>query len=302
MSDEMLFGWQSDPAGSREFVASLPSPTFTQAAPGLGASGQDVFLGDYLLQCMPSWTRLSQPIGSCVGWGSALSLDILASVEILKRGEPERFGGRTLEASVYGLSRTAARGVETNRGGDGSTGFDAAKAIRDFGCLHYGVDYDGKTYTAPSSGLSERTFGREGVPAELMHFAKEHTCREVTLVQSWPEYAAAISNGYPVFICSDRGFNMTMREGWLSPSGSWSHCMMGAGVRMDKPGGLIVNSWGDCYKGTVDPRLPVQFQRCAGWVDAQVLDQMLAQGDSYAIAGFNGFQQTNMDSWTGGIL
>ena len=78
--------------------------------------------------------------------------------------------------------------------------------------------------------------------------------------------------------------------------------MMGAGVRMDKPGGLIVNSWGDCYKGTVDPRLPVQFQRCAGWVDAQVLDQMLAQGVSYAIAGFNGFQQTNMDSWTGGIL
>lgn len=297
-----LFGWQPDPFGAENFVASLPHPTFSSAAPGLVADEKkDVFLGQYLLDLMPSWKRWSQPIGSCVGWGTSLSCDILAACDILLRKEPEMFGGRTLEASVYGLSRVEARGLSINRGGDGSTGFHAAKAIRDFGTLHYGVDYSGRRYEKVSGDL-ERDWGRNGLPNELEEIAKQRSVREVTLVQNFKEFAASISNGYPVFICSNRGFSMTMKDGFLSPSGVWMHCMMGCGVRWDRPAGLIPNSWGECYRGSVDERLPPQFQRSSGWVDADVLDDMLAQGDSYAVAGYNGFVQTDMPDWTGGVI
>jgi hypothetical protein len=297
-----IFGWKPDTRGAEAFVSSLPHPTLAEAAPNFVADEKkDVFLGGHLLQVMPEWERLAQPIGSCVGWGAALSCDILAACDILLRKEPEVFGGRTLEASIYAFSRVEARGVSLNPGGDGSTGFHAAKAIRDFGTLHYRVDYNGKKF-ADVSGSLEKTWGRHGVPNDLEEFAKKRKVREVTLVKSFSQYAAAIQNGYPVFICSSRGFNMTMKEGWLSPSGTWMHCMMGCGVRWDRPGGFVPNSWGECYRGSVDSRLPRQFQRSGGWVDADVLDKMLAQEDSYAVAGYNGFEQTDMPDWTGGVL
>lgn len=299
---EPLFGWNPDPQGSEAFIASLPYPTFSEAAPTLFADEKkDVFLGGYLLQVMPQWKRLSQPIGSCVGWGTSLACDILAACDVLLRGESERFGGRTLEASVYGFSRVESRGNKRNLGGDGSTGFHAAKAIRDFGALHYGIDYGGKIYREVSGDL-ERSWGRDGVPDELEAYAKKRTVREVTLVKNFSQFAASIQNGFPVFICSSRGFNMNLKDGWLSPSGTWMHCMMGCGVRWDRPGGFIPNSWGDCYRGSVDARLPVQFQRSGGWVDASVLDGMLSQEDSYAVAGYNGFEQTDLPHWIGDAI
>ena len=301
IEDGMLFGWEEDRQGSDEFLSSLSKPTWSQAAPGLESAGKDVFLGTYLLECYPEWERWSQPIGSCVGWGSSLSLDVLAATDIRLRAEPERFGGRTLEASVYGLSRTAARGITRNLGGDGSTGFHAAKAITKFGSLHYGIEYNGLAFKVLTAEV-ERAFGRDGLSEPLMKCALEHTAREVTLVETWSDYEKSISNGYPVFICSNRGFGMTMKDGWISPSGVWNHCMMGLAVRVDKPGALIVNSWGDCYRGSVDERLPKQFQRCAAWVEAEVVEAMLSQSDSYAVAGYKGFEPTTMPNWTGGIL
>jgi len=301
MSDHS-FGWNPDPRGAEAFVSTLPHPTLAEAAPNFVADEKkDVFLGGYLLQAMPEWKRLSQPIGSCVGWGTALTCDILAACGILLRHESEQWGGRTLEASVYGFSRVEARGQSRNLGGDGSPGFHAAKAIRDWGTLHYGVDYNGKKFTEVSGSL-EKAWGRDGIPEDLEPFAKKRTVREVTLVKNFDQYAAAIQNGYPVFICSNRGFNMTMKDGWLSPSGVWMHCMMGCGVRWDRPGGFVPNSWGECYRGSVDERLPKPFQRSGGWVEAKVLDSMLSQGDSYAVAGYNGFEQTDLPNWTGDIL
>ena len=265
-----LCGWQPDPRGSDSFVSSLPNPTLAEAAPSFRAiENKDVFLGTYLLQLMPEWKRLSQPIGSCVGWGSALACDVLAACDILLRNEPETFGGRTLEASIYAFSRVEARGQSRNLGGDGSTGFHAAKSVRDFGTLHYGVDYNGKKFTEVSGSL-EKSWGRDGVPSDLEPFAKRRTVREVTLVKTFEQYAASIQNGYPVFICSNRGFGMTMKNGWLTPSGIWMHCMMGCGVRWDRPGGFVPNSWGECYRGSVDDRLPSQFQRSGGWVESVV--------------------------------
>ena len=76
-----LFGYEPDPEGAEAFVASLAKPTLAQAGPELEAAKHDVALSRLLMQCMPTWKRGSQPIGSCVGWGTAMAVDILAACE-----------------------------------------------------------------------------------------------------------------------------------------------------------------------------------------------------------------------------
>jgi hypothetical protein len=304
-----LFGYTPDPEGSAAFVASLPHPTLADAGPDLQAAKTDVHLEQALLQCSPSWKRGSQPIGSCVGWGFAMSVDILAACDIVLRKEPETWGGRTIEASVYGVSRVEARGRTSAPGGDGSTGFHAAKAVRDWGVLHYGQQYGSVRFDQQFTGTQEKQWGRDGMPDELEPYAKQRRCSEVTLVKSFDDCAKAISNGYPVALCSMRGFSMRFTDrgslggGWLSPAGTWAHCLMGCAVRWDRPAILVPNSWGNCYSGAVDKRLPEAFQKSAGWVDAEVIDSMCKGGDSYALAGFSGFKPTALpNDWLEGIL
>jgi hypothetical protein len=297
-----LMGYVPDRAGTDAFLSSLPRPTLSQAGPDLVLDEtRDVFLGGHLLRLSPEWKRGAQKIGSCVGWGWALSCDILAACDIAMRGEPESFGGRVLESSIYGFSRVEVRG-QRNLGGDGSYGGAAAKAVTKFGTLHYGQDYGGQRFN-DNSGTREKEWGRDGVPDSLEKFAAQHKVSTVALTKNFEDAAKAIQNGYPVAVCSMRGFSMTLRDGYLTPMGQWAHCQMFAGVRWKpRPALLCVNSWADCYTGTVDPNLPPQFQRCAGWVDASVCTAMLAGEDSFALSGYAGFPPRRLPDWTGGIL
>ena len=304
-----LFGYQPDPEGSAAFVGSLPHPTLAEAGPDLQAAPQDVNLGLALLACSKGWKRGSQPIGSCVGWGFAMCIDVLAACDIVLRGEAEVWGGRCIEASIYGVSRVEARGRTQNTGGDGSTGFHAAKAVRDWGTLHYGQQYGSVRFDRQFTGTEEKAWGRDGMPDDLEPYAKNQRCSEVTLVTSFADCAKALSNGYPVSLCSMRGFSMRFADrgslggGWLSPAGTWAHCMMGLAVRHDRPAILVANSWGNCYSGTVDEKLPEPFQRTSGWVDAEVIDDMCSGRDSYALAGFSGFKPSALPAnWLEGIL
>ena len=294
-----IFGYEPDPKAASKFVSSLKAPTLMQAGPELQSSGKDTFLGTWLLKVQPHWTRGAQQIGSCVGWGWSLSVDVLAACDILFRGERESFGGRVIESATYGFSRVEARGVKSNPGGDGSYGAAAAKAVTKYGTLHYGQSYNGKVYDKPS-GERDREWGRSGIPDDLEPFAAQHRVAQVTLVQNFEDIAKAITNGYPVAVCSGLGFSMTLKDGWLRQQGSWAHCQMICGVRFgDRPGAFVENSWGDCYSGTVDQSLPVQFQRSGGWVDADVIDRMVQGDDSYALAGYMGFAPTLLPDWTG---
>jgi hypothetical protein len=298
-----MFGYSPNRDGTDEFLASLAKPTLTQAGPDLALDEtRDVFLGSYLLQCDPGWKRGAQKIGSCVGWGWALSCDILAACDIHVRSEAEVYGGRVLEASVYAFSRVEVRG-QRNLGGDGSYGGAAAKAVTKFGTLHYGLEYGGEKFT-DNSGSREKEWGRDGVPDRLEKYAANHKVSSVALVTDFEQAAKAIQNGYPVAVCSMQGFSMTQREGYLTPMGSWAHCMMFAGVRWKPyPALLCVNSWGDCYSGDVDKTLPVQFQRSAGWVRADTCTRMLKGEDSFALSGYSGFAPRKLEgNWLEGIL
>lgn len=297
-----LTGYTPNRAATQAFLRSMPKPTLAQAGPDLELDRtRDVFLGQYLLQCDPGWKRGAQKIGSCVGWGWALSVDILAACDIHLRGEAEVYGGRTLEASIYGFSRVEVRG-QRNLGGDGSYGSAAAKAVTKFGTLHYGQNYNG-TIITDNSGTREKEWGRDGVPDVLEPFAAAHKVADVALVTDFESAAKAIQNGYPVAVCSMRGFSMKLRDGYLTPMGQWAHCMQFCAVKWSpRPALLCVNSWADCYEGTVDESLPVQFQRCAGWVEANVCTEMLAGEDSFALSGYSGFAPRHLDNWTGVAL
>ncbi len=301
-------GYLPDPEGAEAFVASLPHPTLASAGPDLRAAGEDVMLYPALLACQPSWRRGSQgQVGSCVGWGSSLAVDVLAACDIVWRKEPESWNGRTIEASLYGLSRVEARGQKVNTGGDGSTGFHAAKSIRDFGCLHYGVDYGGVVIEQRGTEQRDRDWGRNGVPDTLEPFAKERRCQETTLAVDFDQAAAAISNGYPVVVCSGQGFSMSRdADGFCKPGGVWWHCMCFIGVRHGKrPGLLCANSWGDSNTvGKHFPEtMPEAVRNCSFWVDADVATKMLSGRDSYVYAGYSGFKPTQLpDHWLRGIL
>lgn len=292
-----MFGYTPDRNGTDQFLSSLAAPTLMQAGPDLQLDkGRDVNLGTYLLRVDPTWRRASQPIGSCVSYGWGLSCDILASCDIAMRGEPESYGGRVFEASIYGFSRVEVRG-QRNLGGDGSYGGAAAKAVTKYGTLHYGQDYNGKKFLA-TSGSIERQWGRDGVPDELEPFAAQHKVSQVTLVKTFEEAATAIQNGYPVAVCSMQGFSMTLKDGYLTPSGSWAHCMMYAALRWQpEPALLCVNSWGNCYSGSVDKNLPEAFQKSAGWVRAETCTRMLSGEDSFALAGYQGFAPRKLPDW-----
>lgn len=303
------FGYVPDPAGADAFVASLPHPTLATAAPCFAADEhREVMLYPALLKCLPGWRRGSQGnVGSCVGWGASLAVDLVAACDVVYRGEAEAVRGRTVESSLYGFSRVESRSLKQNNGGDGSTGFHAAKAIRDFGALHYGVDYGGTVIReADDKQARDRAWGRYGVPNELEPFAKQRRCNETTLATSFKEAAAAIQNGYPVVVCSGQGFEMVRdAEGFCAPSGTWWHCMCLGGVRWGKrPGLLCFNSWGDSNtRGKHYPHdIPTVVANCSFFIDADVIDRMLAGRDSYVYAGYSGFQPTQLPDWTGGAL
>jgi hypothetical protein len=307
MSFVPLFGYEANPAATRQFVSTLAYPTLATAGPQLALDqSKDVFLGHALLTCNPAWKRGAQQIGSCVGWGWALAVDVLAACDVVCRGEPESYGGDSLAAATYGFSRVEARNQKVNNNGDGSYGGAAARAVTKYGTLHIGQDYNGRVFSE-STGQLEKEWGRNGVPDDLEVFAAEHKVSSVTLCTTFEDAATAIQNAYPVALCSGLGFRMTfeggLHAGYLTQSGSWAHCQMILGVRWKpEPALYICNSWGDCYSGPVDESLPKVFQRCGGWVRAATATRMLSGEDSFALAGYEGFKPRSLPDWTGGIL
>jgi hypothetical protein len=233
-------------------------------------------------------------------------VDLTSACDIVYRREPEVWRGRTIESSLYGFSRVEARGKTVNNGGDGSTGFHAAKAIREFGCLHYGVEYGSVVIAESGKQDRDRSWGRNGVPNELEPYARERRCSEVTLTVDFEQAAAAIQNGYPVVVCSGQGFSMSRdADGFCKPGGTWWHCMCLAAVRWGKrPGLLCLNSWGDSNTvGKHYPEnMPTAVRNCSFYVDAEVCTRMLSGRDSYVYAGYSGFRRTQIPNWTGDIL
>ena len=299
-----LMGYTPDSRGTEAFLRTLERPTLTMAGPALVLDeNRPAFLGHALLRVDPTWTRGAQQIGSCVGHAWAAAATILSACDICIRNEPESYGGRVLEAGVYGFARVeAGNNGQPNRGGDGSYGGAAAKAVTVWGTLHCGQKYGDKIFESTSGSL-ESDWGRRGVPSDLEPYAALRKVDEAVLTSDFREAATAIQNAYPVAVCSGQGFSMTMRSGVLSPMGRWSHAMLFCGVRfLPEPALYCLNSWGNCYGGSVDDTLPPAFQKSGGWVDAATCTKMLSSQDSFALSGYSGFAPRKLPDWLGGVI
>lgn len=296
------FGYTPNPKATAAFLGTLPKPTIRDAGPDLlrrATGDKPVLLYRALHEAFAahsggqSWQVGAQGIGDCVSWGWAHGADIHLAVR-WKLGESSEWRAAATEA-IYGGSRVEALcGDDSCRGGwgDGSYGGAAAKWTRDWGILfrqpYEGFSFDLSTYDrSRAKQWGNYGCGGQGDSGKLDALAKAHPL-DVALVRSFAEAAAAIEAGYPVPVCSGRGFSSKRdAQGFCRPSGSWSHCMCFIGVRYDRPGLLCLNSWGPNWVS--GPKWPEDQPDGSFWVDASVASGMLDGGDSFAISGYRGF-------------
>jgi len=289
-------GWVNDPAAVEAIVAGLPRPVFGLAAHKLkdSGSGKVTLLYAYTRKLLGKDLVKNQTIGDCVSQAGSGCVESLAGIEIVLLGENEEHHGEIATELGYGGSR-----IEIGRGalrGDGSIGAWHAKFLQQYGAIFRGkFEVNGRTYDFSTySGPKARELGSRGVgvPDDLEPLLRKHQVRTVSLVQSYEEVRDAIHNGYPVSLCSNRGFDDRRgrdSEGFARPSGTWNHAMYADAVddAHGRPGCLVRNSWSRNHMAGT----PKRHDQPDGsfWVDADVIDYMARQNDSFAHSGYNGY-------------
>lgn len=309
------YGYSPDPQGAKEFASSLPTPTFSQAAPDAMQKAKRV--DTFLWRAMDAahQARYGKPfkpgvqnIGSCVAYGAAHAVYGSEAVawSVGEREEPPML---VHQGAIYGGSRVEARGKPGSGrspvGGwsDGSTGYHGAKWLRDWGVI-YKRPYPSVDCTV-SNGEIEKSWGAYGCGGQgdggrLDAEAKRTPCQYVTQVKTWDELVAAITSGHPVTIASNQGFAKRLdAKSFDSPSGVWMHQMVVVGVRFDREGAAIMNSWGN-YLTYTAPRWPSDLPDSTFWSDRRVIERILSQGDCWAISEVKfKFRDINHNEWLG---
>lgn len=286
-------GWVRDPDEIEKNLDATKTLHFAQTPAGRAVLGDD---DAYLWRAVRKAAKKPEPwypninqgsVGSCVGAGFKHGADISQATAISAGAQ---FEWKPISAEViYAGSRVEVGGGRIS--GDGSIGAWAAKWVRERGGM-VPMEIHGAHDLTQYSATRARQWGRSGVPDELEPLAKSHPIKGCALVTTAAEAKRSIQQGYPIAICSNQGFRMARdATGRCRPQGSWAHCMALAGYRSDKngvsEGFYVLNSWGDsAHTGPVwPPDMPV-----AGfWADYSIVDRMLREGDSFALADVAGF-------------
>jgi hypothetical protein len=294
------YGYSPDPDGAKRFAAALPKPTFAAAAPEAMAKAtpRDVFLWRAMDSAhrarygKPFQCSNQKDVGSCVSHGAAHAVYASECVAWAS-GERSEIPFLAHQGAIYGGSRVEARGQPGDGarpyGGysDGSTGYHAAKWLREWGVI-YKRQYPSTDCTVSNPDI-EREYGAygcggKGDQGRLDAEAKKVPCLHVAQVKTWAELVAAITSGHPVTIASNQGFSKSLDDqSFDRPSGVWMHQMAVIGLRVDREGAAVINSWGN-YLRYSSPRYPHDLPDGVFWVDRSVMERILAQGDSWAIS------------------
>lgn len=295
-------GYTPDPEGTKRFLRTLARPLLLQANPMLQVrDGEPVLLYRALVKTYrqaygKDWVVGRQGIGDCVSWGWAHAADIHLAV-MYQLGDTGEWREAATEA-IYGGSRVEARGLKSAGYSDGSYGGAAAKWVSEWGVV-FRQKYDapwGELDLRVYSSSRAKEWGNYGCGGAedsrgnswFDQQAKSHPIKQVALVRTFQEAAAAIQSGYPVAVCSGQGFaSKRDKDGFSPASGSWAHCMCFVAVRFDRPGLLCLNSWGPTW--IAGPKWPDDQPDGSFWVEAAVAERMLAGNDSFAVSGYQGF-------------
>lgn len=215
----------------------------------------------------------AQQIGDCVSFGHGHANDLLQCIEI-SLGEPAEYRETDTEF-IYATSRAVA-GILG--GFDGSYGAAAVKAMTTVGMVSRQMLGTQGAY----SGKRAKDWGRTGAPANIQAEAGPYKLGSAALVSTWDELVASLKNGYPVTICSNQGFTLHRdQDGFCAARGVWGHCMMIAGVRFDREGACIIQSWGP---EVPDGPLSLDQPSFSFWADRRAIERILSAGDSWALS------------------
>lgn len=230
---------------------------------------------------------LAQVNGTCVSMGHGHGNDLLQCVEIAL-GEASEYR-ETHTEFIYAASREVA-GILGRR--DGSYGSAAIKAMTTVGVVSREMLGADGAYSGPR----EKDWGYSGPPAKYKTMAAAFKLGSAAAVTTWDELVAAITNGYPVTICSNWGFDSPRDEqGFCAARGTWPHCMCLSAVRFDREGACCLQSW-----GPKQPQGPTVLDQpsFSFWIDRQYVEKILAQGDSWALAKAADFVKRDVpDHW-----
>ena len=275
-----LCGWVPDHPGRPSVQASLP--TLDQAGPQLTADpGQAVLLYKVWKEVFaddPDYP--AQEIGDCESFGHGHAHDLLQTIEVYLKDLPVDAVHRTCTEAFYAMGREA--GGMLGRG-DGCYGSAMLKAATTMGVACYGdLPRGQQTY----SGRRARQWGRTGAPADVKALAAKRPLSGAMLA-STDDMIAALQAGHPCTISTAAGFTMTRdAQGFCRRSGRWGHCMAVAGYRSDRPGFLVLQSWGpDQPTGPTDLDQPAW----SFWCDLSTMAQIIAEGDSDTLSATPGF-------------
>ncbi len=315
------FGWIYRPEEVLRFTASLPMPVFEVAAPHLkGTSqGRDVFFWEaeqqVLGKVLPAWGQLG--IGSCVAHGWGRGVQDLLLIQILLPGSNEGWEGTEVAREpIYGGSRVQVGG---ERSGEGSIGAWAARWIKEWGILLYGVPGLEGYYDENRC----RQYGSQGVPQALQEMSRLHPVKTVSAVMTAQGVADAVANLYPVPICGQTSrTEKRVPGGWCPKTGNiWPHCeeicgccLVRGGSRSpwggdgaapwsgDTPALVERNSWLD-YLGSENADVSLASGKTITLPMGCYLSRYeeregdLRQGDTFAISGAIGFAAQTIP-WT----
>ena len=234
---------------------------------------------------------------SCVGQAVAAAVDFLCHIEI-RAGDPERRPPGPAEAGcIYGLSRQEIGELGPKAGG-GSHNLWACQAIRQYGVIaRLNYPFLGHDLRRPSAERAVK-FGALGLPNGLEMIARIHPIQDYISVDSYEECRDCIYMGSPVVVGSSQGFGggrLTRdSEGFLNPPNRlffpsvWNHSMCIIAVSDEgRKGCLILNSWGSNWVN--GPQRYGDEPEGSFWVDWEIIQKMVSQGDSFAIRGFEGY-------------
>lgn len=311
------YGWMENPMEVERIVSTLPKPLF-------GAEINDKWLDEAKeVLLYPFFRKLTggdapkgpQGIGDCVSWGYANFANYYQVTAIIDKLVENKLDAKFMQSidgdyidkdvvdfirsdptaqyeeiateSIYGFSRVEV-GQQHGSYQDGSVGAWAAKAMTLYGVLT-------RKKVGAYDPQRAKSWGAKGVPDDMEPEAKESLFKVMSKVRTFKEAAAAIQNLQGVPICSNQGFSMTRdSQGFCKPQGTWYHCMLLMGVRWDRPGCLCSQSWG---KNT--PNGPVYKDQPDNtfWIDANVVDRILSQDDSFTGNGMPLYKKRNITDW-----
>jgi len=308
-----FLGWYDSPDSVEEQLAQMPIPLAQGNLPKLDEK-KEVLLYEIVRQIINMDLPAGpQGIGDCVSWGWSNLINTVACVQIseslkaqnLLTVAPDDIEGQLRRSAIieeyqeaatavlYALMRCEVGGQWGSRS-DGAVGAWAAKAATDFGSLSRPA-----LIKAGLSGTYDpkraKEWGAKGLPDALEPAAKQRILKTTSLIQTFEEAVTSIQNGYPVAVCSNRGFTMTRdSQGFCLPDGTWYHCMLFFANRWDRPGLCCKQSWG---KTTPGGPLAKNQPTNTFWVDEKVVNYMLKQRDSFNGSNFQGYPAQDIVTW-----